>query len=319
VRSGTGWSGRLRQLEGSAIVRFQKVHGGGVFPGCLQGVRHGFGDWLFIAGGKGHECRAGAGQVSSQCSGVFRGEDGFRSPRHQFEAVGLVKTVTQMVLEAVVFSGDKGGGDQGGVLDVFDGFREVDTLREDFAGGGGFEIPLGDDGDKAKFRADIRAEVRMSITDAESAIESGNGIVRMAFQVNGQTEHLFRSQGAARQVIQAEEQSEANGNAAAQAPGLRDVSLHGDLERKGGHGSALEKGQGGSGKKRYGGSLCSGTNRDVVVEADRYAEGVKAGTEIRGRGRNLIGDGWHLTRRWRMQPDLSSQRASGSRLKRPTG
>ncbi len=265
--------------------------GTGAVGGPLHRGGHGFG----VVFGEAGDGRSGAAEPATEGTGFLGGGDHGIEAGDEAGAVGLVEGVAEAAGEGVVIRGGEGGGDRGGVRDVANGVGEGDRGREDVAGGIGLDFEVGDEEREVEARGDAEALViAVAAGDDEAAEGGGGGVVGVAFELGAEAVDGVGAEGAVGELVEAVEDAEPDGDAAAEAAGARDGPSDFPREREGWACGGLEEAGGGGGDHRVRVGGVGAGDGDGIVETKGDAEGVEAGAEIgRGGGDANAGGGWH--------------------------
>ena len=195
--------------------------------------------------------------------------------------------------QGLIFPRSEGCGDGAGVSGIFDRLQTIDAGRKKppRVVRGDFEIR--DQQDEMQLSGDGEHLALEAADHVETAVTPGSRVIGMTFESRADFKNFAALQRPARQFVQPVENAEAQGDAAAQAPGLRDIAGDGEGKRKGLQIGSFEKG-GGRGTGHGGeGAAAATRDRHLIIKAERDPETVEARSKIGCARRNADGDLLH--------------------------
>ena len=265
---------RLLDLSRAGIIRLRDD------AACAGwgGGEHGAHDGLGVFEGEAANGGAAAAEEAAEGACAFTGGDDFGEERDEgFFAVGLVEVILECTFEHFVISRGEGGGDAAGIRAGFRRAEAVDVFGKNApcVRRGDFEI--GDEEDEMQLGADFKARDFISPGDRKSSERGRCGVVGVAFEFGADLEKRGAVERGSGEFIEAGEEAEADGDAAAQAAAARDFTS--DLPGEGewlGFCLLEECFRGGGGHRVKCGAAFAGDG-DLVKDAQRHAEGVVAG------------------------------------------
>lgn len=248
----------------------------------IGGGQEGAGKLFRRMKGNGADAGTGAAQKGSEGSSRFRGGDNAVKCGNEFFPKRLVQMIGEGALELLVLAGSKGGGDRAGVPATLHRLEPVDSRRQNPARLLGCDFEAGDQQNEMQLGRDRKHLAMRTPHDVESAICGGGGVVGMSFQFGANFEKFLPLKRPTRELVQAMENSQPNGGAAAETTGPRDVPLD-----RAGKGECFAFGEF---EKEPGCRTNHCTARapfaprdsDMIVNAQGHAEAIEARTEIRG-------------------------------------
>ena len=265
---------RLLDLSRAGIIRLRDD------AACAGwgGGEHGAHDGLGVFEGEAANGGAAAAEETAEGACAFTGGDDFGEERDEgFFAVGLVEVILECTFEHFVISRGEGGGNSAGIRATARGSEAGDGVGEGAPCVGRGDFKIGDEEDEVQVGIDCKTRDLFSTGDGETSEGGGGGVVGVAFEFGADLEKRGAVERGSGEFIEAGEEAEADGDAAAHAATAGDFAFDFPGKRKRLGFCLLEKHFGGGGGHRVKCGAAFAGDGDLVKDAQRHAEGVVAG------------------------------------------